>query len=117
MKLVKNQRRAVRTATNAAQQGANIGGGVGTTGGDIVGSIFGAASLLGEGTGIVNDERQAKQQAAEAERRKVEQAKAEAERKAQVQANNRDLSQGKQWDNPVQRNTAGTAEINGTCTD
>ncbi len=90
---------AVRTATNAAQQGANIGGGVGTTGGDIVGSIFGAASLLGEGTGIVNDERQAKQQAAEAEQRKVEQAKAEAERKAQVQANNRDLSQGKQWDN------------------
>lgn len=90
---------AVRTATNAAQQGANIGGGVGTTGGDIVGSIFGAASLLGEGTGIVNDERQAKQQAAEAEQRKVEQAKAEAERKAQVQANNRDLSQGKQWNN------------------
>lgn len=42
----------VRNVSNAAQNGATIGGGIGTTSGDILGSIFGAATALGDVTSM-----------------------------------------------------------------
>lgn len=91
--------KATTVASNAAQQGARIGGGVGTTGGDIVGSIFGLATLAGEGIDIDTQNKQAKADAAAAQKAKAEKAKADAAKKAATQANNKSLSEGKQWDN------------------
>lgn len=87
------------TASNAAQQGATIGGGIGTTKGDTLGAIFGLATAAGETIGSVEDNKQAKIDAANAQKAAAEKKAAEAKRKAEIQANNKALSQGKQWDN------------------
>ena len=87
------------TASNAAQQGATIGGGIGTTTGDTLGAIFGLGTALGEGIGAVDDAKQAKIDAANAEKAAAEKAAAEAKRKEEIRQNNASYSQGKQWDN------------------
>lgn len=116
--------KATTVASNAAQVGSNIGGGIGTAGGDIVGGIFGAATLLGEGLDIDAQNKQAKIDAANAEKAKAAKAKAEADKKAAIQANNKSLGQGKQWDGSFnatnqgespkpKADTSGTANANG----
>ena len=87
------------TASNAAQQGATIGGGIGTATGDTLGAIFGLATAAGEGIGAVDDAKQAKIDAANAEKAAAEKAAAEAKRKEEIRQNNASYSQGKQWDN------------------
>lgn len=89
----------VTTASNAAQQGATIGGGIGTTTGDTLGAIFGLGTALGEGIGAVDDAKQAKVDAANAEKAAAERAAAEAKRQEEVRQNNASYSQGKNWDN------------------
>ena len=86
-------------ASNAAQQGATIGGGIGTATGDTLGAIFGLATAAGEGIGAVDDAKQAKIDAANAEKAAAEKAAAEAKRKEEIRQNNASYSQGKQWDN------------------
>ncbi len=87
------------TASNAAQQGATIGGGIGTASGDTLGAIFGLATAAGEGIGAVEDAKQAKIDAANAEKEAAEKAAAEARRQEEIRQNNASYSQGKQWDN------------------
>lgn len=87
------------TASNAAQQGATIGGGIGTATGDTLGAIFGLATAAGEGIGAIDDAKQAKIDAANAEKAAAEKAAAEAKRKEEIRQNNASYSQGKQWDN------------------
>ena len=89
----------VTTASNAAQQGATIGGGAGTAVGDTLGAIFGLGTAVGEGIGAVDDAKQAKVDAANAEKAAAEKAAAEAKRKEEIRQNNASYSQGKQWDN------------------
>ncbi len=89
----------VTTASNAAQQGATIGGGIGTTTGDTLGAIFGLGTALGEGIGAVDDAKQARVDAANAEKAAAERAAAEAKRQEEVRQNNASYSQGKQWNN------------------
>lgn len=89
----------VTTASNAAQQGATIGGGAGTVVGDTLGAIFGLGTAVGEGIGAVDDAKQAKVDAANAEKAAAEKAAAEAKRKEEIRQNNASYSQGKQWDN------------------
>ena len=86
-------------ASNAAQQGATIGGGIGTATGDTLGAIFGIATAAGEGIGAVEDNKQAKIDAANAEAKKQADAEAAAKRQEEIRQNNASYSQGKQWDN------------------
>lgn len=86
-------------ASNAAQQGATIGGGIGTATGDTLGAIFGIATAAGEGIGAVEDNKQAKIDAANAEAKKKADAEAAAKRQEEIRQNNASYSQGKQWDN------------------
>ena len=86
-------------ASNAAQQGATIGGGIGTATGDTLGAIFGIATAAGEGIGAVEDNKRAKIDAANAEAKKQADAEAAAKRQEEIRQNNASYSQGKQWDN------------------
>ena len=86
-------------ASNAAKQGATIGGGIGTATGDTLGAIFGIATAAGEGIGAVEDNKQAKIDAANAEAKKQADAEAAAKRQEEIRQNNASYSQGKQWDN------------------
>lgn len=104
--------KATTVAANAAQVGSNIGGGIGSTGGDIVGGIFGAATLLGEGIDINTQNKEAKAQAAAAEKAKAEKAAADAKRKAETKANNASYSQGKQWDGSYNAVSSGSSSAN-----
>ena len=81
-----------RTASSAADQGSNIGG-------DAVGAIFGLATAAGETIGAIEDNKQAKIDAAEAEAKKKAEAEAKAKRQEEIRQNNKELSQGKVWDN------------------
>ena len=89
----------VTTASNAAQQGATIGGGAGTAVGDTLGALFGLGTAVGEGISAVDDAKQAKIDAANAEKAAAEKAAEEARRKEETRKNNASYSQGKQWDN------------------
>lgn len=99
--------KATTVAANAAQVGSNIGGGIGTAGGDIVGGIFGAATLLGEGIDIKTQNQNAKEQAAAAEKAKADKAAAEAKRQEEVRKKNASYSQGKQWDGSFNATSSG----------
>lgn len=91
-------------ASNAAQEGATIGGGIGTATGDTLGAIFGVATAAGEGIGAVADNKQAKVNAANAEAKKQADAEAAAKRQEEIRRNNASYSQGKQWDNSYNAN-------------
>ena len=81
-----------RTASSAADQGSNIGG-------DAVGAIFGLATAAGETIGTIEDNKQAKIDAANAEAKKQAEAEAAAKRQEEIRQNNASYSQGKVWDN------------------
>ena len=81
-----------RTASSAADQGSNIGG-------DFVGAVFGLATAAGETIGTIEENKQAKIDAAEAEAKKKAEAEAKAKRQEEIRQNNKELSQGKVWDN------------------
>lgn len=81
-----------RTASSAADQGSNIGG-------DVVGAIFGLATAAGETIGTIEDNKQAKIDAANAEAQKQAEAEAAAKRQEEIRQNNASYSQGKVWDN------------------
>lgn len=87
------------TASNAADVGATIGGGIGTTSGDTLGAIFGLATVAGESVGAVQESKQAKVDAANAEAQKQADAAAAAQRQEEIRQNNASYSQGKQWNN------------------
>lgn len=87
------------TASNAADVGATIGGGIGTTSGDTLGAIFGLATVAGESVGAVQESKQAKIDAANAEAQKQAEAAAAAKRQEEIRQNNASYSQGKQWNN------------------
>ena len=64
-----------------------------------MGAIFGIATAAGEGIGAVEDNKQAKIDAANAEAKKKADAEAAAKRQEEIRQNNASYSQGKQWDN------------------
>ena len=84
-------------ASNAAQTGATIGGGIGTATGDVLGTVFGVATAAGEAIGAVEDNKQAKIDAANAEAQKKAAAETAAKKQEEVRKNNASYSQGKQW--------------------
>lgn len=89
--------KATSVASDAAYIGSNVGGGIGTASGDIVGGIFGAATLLGEGLDIDTQNKQTKITAEKAAKDKAEKAAAEAAQKEATRARNKALGQGMQW--------------------
>lgn len=81
-----------KTASGNADLGSDIGG-------DVVGAIFGIASAAGETVGTIEEGKQAKIDAANAEAKEKAEAEAAAKRQEEVRRNNASYSQGKQWDN------------------